>query len=76
MPSPNPIESIAKAIEEGLSLWKTFIATRQQAYDRSMDKKMRRAINAGERIALRVKELGISDKQILEDVDEFFKYNN
>jgi hypothetical protein len=41
-------EQIAAAIKEGLSAWKTFIATREQAYQRKRDKDQERAINAGE----------------------------
>ena len=41
-------ESIVSAVKEGLSAWKTFIATRQEAYDRKQDKRQERAINIAE----------------------------
>lgn len=42
------IETIAGAVQEGLSLWKTFIATRQEAYNRKMDKRKEKAISYAE----------------------------
>ena len=45
MADPN---SIASAIKEGLSLWKTFISTRQQAYERKKDKQQEKAIQIAE----------------------------
>ena len=45
---PGEINAIAKAIQEGLSLWKTFIATRQEAYYRQQDKRKSLAIDAAE----------------------------
>ncbi len=44
----NTISMIAGAVKEGLSLWKTFIATRQQAYERKMDKRQEKALNIAE----------------------------
>ena len=35
-------------LKEGLELWKTFIATRQEAYNRKQDKKQERAIDEGQ----------------------------
>jgi hypothetical protein len=42
-------ERILKVVDEGLGLWKTFIATRQEAYNRQQDKKQVRAIEAAEK---------------------------
>lgn len=42
------VSVIAEAVKEALDLWKTFIATRQQAYERGMDKKQQKAIQIGE----------------------------
>ncbi len=41
-------EVIAGAVKEGLSLWKTFIATRQTAYNRKQDKRQEKAISIAE----------------------------
>ena len=40
--------TIAAAVKEGLSLWKVFIATRQEAYNRKKDKKQEKAIEIAE----------------------------
>ena len=75
---PEPVSAIAKAIGEGLNLWKTFIATRQQAYVRKMDKRKTRAIEYAERYLLRCKTLGVGkdDKFLVRYASKFFKYNN
>ena len=39
---------ILGVVKEGLELWKTFISTRQEAYNRKQDKKKEKAIQAGE----------------------------
>jgi hypothetical protein len=70
------VVAIAKTLEKMLSLWETFIRTRQQAYERKMDKRKRKAIDTAEKIILRLKELGIEDKIINRQVEIFFKYNN
>lgn len=45
---PNTASVIIGAVKEALELWKTFIATRQQAYERKMDKRQERAIQYAE----------------------------
>jgi hypothetical protein len=50
-------ESIVSAVREGLSAWKTFIATRQEAYNRKQDKRQERAINIAEQTYEKVSEL-------------------
>jgi len=42
------VDAIAGAVKEGLSLWKTFIATRQEAYNRRQDKAKDKAISIAE----------------------------
>jgi len=49
--------TIAGAVKEGLSLWKTFIATRQDAYDRKQDKRQERAIHVAEIIHEEISKL-------------------
>lgn len=44
----SPLQTIAVAVKEGLELWRTFIATRQQAYERKMDKRQEAAIRIAE----------------------------
>lgn len=67
--------SIAQAIAEAFGAWKTFLVTREAAYKRKMSKKDKKAIEYGERMALRIKELKIEDKQLNKMVLQFFKYN-
>ena len=76
MPDPSPMTAIANAIKEALELWKTFIATRQQAYERNMDKRMRTAIDTGEQIIERIRVLEIKDKELDKLILVFFRYNN
>lgn len=40
--------TITEAVKEGLSLWKTFIETRQEAYNRKKDKEQEKAIGYAE----------------------------
>jgi hypothetical protein len=42
-------ESILKLCKEGLSAYKTYLATRQEAYNRQKDKEQERAIESAER---------------------------
>ena len=42
------VNAIAGAIKEGLSLWKSFIDTRQDSYNRKQDKRQERAIQIAE----------------------------
>lgn len=71
------ITSIAKAVQEGLSLWKTFIATRQQAYERKMDKRKIRAVEYGERFILcYYSDEDAKEKKLDRYRRLFFKYNN
>ena len=42
------VKILALAVKEGLELWKTYIATRQQAYERKMDKRQEKAIQYAE----------------------------
>lgn len=76
---------IAQTIKAGFDLWKTFIATRQEAYNRKMDIRMRKAIDAAEKYILADNQYeGAStdkEKSTLRKVkaswrERFFKYNN
>lgn len=73
-----PVEQIAKTVQAAFELWREFIATREAAYRRHMDKRMRVAINYGEKYILRNKELGNDkDDRLLKVYSiRFFKYNN
>jgi hypothetical protein len=55
---PAPIaEQILSVLKEGLGLWKTFIATRQEAYNRQQDKKQVAAIEMAEKHIFNADEL-------------------
>ncbi len=45
---PAQVTAIVKAIEAGFNLWKTYISTRQESYNRQMDKRKRLAIDYAE----------------------------
>lgn len=75
------VEAVLKAVETGLSLWKEFISTREAAYKRSMDKRMRLCIEYGEKYIQTQDEIdsGKADKKAQELKKKyktlFFKYN-
>jgi len=70
------ISVIASAVKEGLELWKTYIATRQEAYERKMDKKQRKAIEYAERFILHYYgNEENKDKELDKLQKKFFKYN-
>lgn len=68
-------EQILKLAQEGLELWKVFISTRQEAYERKMDKRQVMAIEWAERAFRRIGELDLKDKELKKCEDKFFKYN-
>ena len=68
-------DKILAVLKEGLGAWKTYLATREEAYKRSRDKRQRKAIEWAERGFLRIKELEIIDKEINKCSRYFFKYN-
>ena len=46
------LSALMKVFEEGLKAWRTFISTRQEAYNRQMDKRKRLAIDCAEKYIL------------------------
>lgn len=74
------MNEIAKAIKEALSLWRAYLEGRQAAYERKMDKRMRKAVEAGERyIRTNIDpELtdGVRNRRLGKYEKDFFKYNN
>ena len=69
------VGAIAAAIQEALAAWKTFIATREAAYNRKKDKKQVKAIDAAEQLALKIKSLDLNNKEVDKLIIRFFKYN-
>lgn len=73
------IDQILSVLKEGLAAWKTFIATREEAYKRSMDKRLRAALEAGEKYILTDTDANIKEdrKQKLKAhyKKRFFHYN-
>ena len=79
---------IIQTAREALNLWKTFVETREISYRRSMDKRSRKAIDYGEKMAMSIKEyftmvsevengktLQKKEKEIEKYITYFFKYN-
>jgi len=71
---PIPIaDGILAVLKEGLALWKVFIATRQEAYNRQQDKNQIKAIEAAEKYIFRVDDLisriAVSHPSAKEDKD-------
>jgi hypothetical protein len=58
----NVTNGFLKTFEAGLSAWKTYLSTRQEAYERKMDKKKEKAIQLAE--------------EIFYDVDKFIDWVN
>lgn len=67
------LEAILKTVQEGLSLWKSFIETREEAYRRNMDKRMRKCIDCAEKYIL-ADESG-DEKMKKKYKEQFFKFN-
>ena len=76
---------IAQTITAGFNLWKTFIATRQEAYNRQMDKRKREAINTAEKYIHQDDKLEhTTDEKLIKAIKKkktkwrqrFFKFNN
>ena len=80
---PGQITAIANVVKEGLSLWKTFIATRQESYNRQMDKNKRAAIDCAEQFILLFPKYKAAedkgkrqvDKQMARWQKKFFRLN-
>ena len=75
---PVPLaDQILGAVKEGLSAWKTYLSTRQEAYNRARDQRLRRAVDTAEeyiRLTSKTDFGATKEMRRLEDV--FFKYNN
>ena len=70
-----PASEWAKLATAISRLAETIFATRESAYNRKLDKRQVKAIEWGERIALKVQELNIEDKDLKKSIRYFFKYN-
>ena len=71
-------QEIVGAVKQGLSLWEKYIDTRQSSYNRSMDKRKRKAIEYGEQFIRAYYDDEVEDKEkyLRKRRDLFFKYNN
>jgi len=71
-------ERIMKVVEEGLGLWKTFIATRQEAYERKQDKNQVKAIEAAEKgffaMDALLNKLNLDEKEFRKDLKLIARY--
>jgi hypothetical protein len=65
----NMVAPIAQAISEGFKL----IALAVSGADK---RRLRKGMEIGERMALRIKEINTGDKKLQAWADDFFKYNN
>jgi len=63
------VTAISSAISEGFKLLSQVISGAER-------RRMRKGIEIGEKMALRVKELKLRDKELKKLSDDFFKYNN
>lgn len=71
----NIAQAIIEAINKGLEAWKVYVSTRQEAYERKMDKKKQKAIDIAEIAFERMEDLFyfIRDKNLLQDDKEYLK---
>ncbi len=73
-------KEVIKAINQGLLLWGKWIDTRQDAYERKMDKHKRKAINYAEQFINLYYDTTVEEesksKVLRRKRDLFFKYNN
>jgi len=74
------VGAIANMLKEAFALWKTFIATRQEAYNRKMDIKKSKAIDNAEKYILTNNKTTLTEdkkKKLLAVYEKrFFHYNN
>ena len=70
-----PVSEWAKLATAISRLAETIFATRESSYNRKLDKKQVKAIEYGEKVILRIKELEIEDKKLEKLILQFFKYN-
>ena len=68
--------AVSKFLEKALDAWKVFIETRQEAYNRSQDKRKRKAIDFGEKYIIHNSAFNKEDKELLKLKKLFFKFNN
>ena len=71
-------EGILKVVQEGLGLWKTFIATRQEAYTRKADKNQVKAIESAEKyifaVSALIAKLSLDEKEFQKDLNLIARY--
>ncbi len=69
---------IAKAVQEIVTLFRTYLATRQETYERKMDKNLRRSLGHAANAFRRLNELDVKveDKTYLKSKRFFYKYRN
>lgn len=67
---------ILAVLKEGLSAWKVYISSRQEAYERKMDRNQKRTIAQAAVFFRRLYEIGykIEDKELLKCKERFYKY--
>lgn len=77
MPSPN-INAIAVALGRIASAWEKYIATRQEAYERKMNKHLKKALVHAAASYRRLHELkiDIDDKTFLKHKKNFYKHRS
>ena len=70
------VDKILAVVEKGLIAYQTHLATRQEAYERKMDKSLRRALAYAGTAFRRLNELDIEveDKDYLKAKSKFYKY--
>ncbi len=69
MPKSEMVTAVASAIREGFVLLKQWLSGANA-------RRLRKAVEIGEKMALRIKAEGIEDKKLQSWADDFFKYNN
>jgi len=69
MPKSEMVTAVASAIKEGFVLLKQWLSGANA-------RRLRKAVEIGERMALRIKSEKIDDKRLQAWADDFFKYNN
>ncbi len=72
------MKEILILLKEGLSVWRIYLATRQEAWERKKDRNMRRALthSAGAFRRLMELDLNIEDKVFLKHKKNFYKYRS
>lgn len=70
------VVAITGFLNQAFSAWEKYIETRQEAYNRKQDKRMRKCIDYAEQYIIYNSSFNKEDKELIKLKTKFFKLNN